>query len=195
MRVFLRAHRLRVQKAHVHMHHLSASPSSCVLCRSRGCMGSPGACTMVLCTRCRPHPNMQPPRLLPSPRLPSTSRRPSGTCTSPTSACQVGAAAGPRGHAESRRAWGAWLSSARSSWFTERACYPPVRLTLTPALRVHWTVLLFFEGEEAEASIGFRHITRMWCLAHVPAGNPVCVQLRACTQGRPGFADRFSIVG
>lgn len=60
------------------------------LFRFMDCMESHGACTMVPCTRCQPHLNMQPPRLLPNPRLLSTSRRPSGTCTSPTSACQVG---------------------------------------------------------------------------------------------------------
>lgn len=61
--------------------------------RSLDCKGSPGACTTAPCTRCQLHPNMQLPLLLPNPRLPNTSLRPSGTSTSPTSACQVRGAA------------------------------------------------------------------------------------------------------
>lgn len=69
------------------------SPSA--LSRFLPCKECPGACTTGPCTRCQLHPNMQLLLLQPNPRLPNTSRRPSGTSTSPTSACQVGAGTRP----------------------------------------------------------------------------------------------------
>lgn len=68
---------------------LSISCSSCSLFRFLGCRGFPGACMTVLCTRCQPHPNMQPLLLLSNLRLPNTSLHRSETSTSPTSVYQV----------------------------------------------------------------------------------------------------------
>lgn len=93
--------------------HLAHPSPPLPLCRFRGCKVFPGACTMVPCMRCRPHRNMPLLPLLPSPRLPSTSPRPSETSTSPTSVYQVRA---PHAHSSSEGLPRALDEKARSRW-------------------------------------------------------------------------------